>query len=93
MKILTLRISLNETDPEIWRRFQVNDAITFYDLHTAIQVVMGWQFSHLHDFQIDGKTYSEWVPLGFDPEHFSVRETNEAIARAPRVDTRCTGDL
>lgn len=50
--VLQFKITLNETDPPIWRRIQVPDSYTFYDLHVAIQDGMGWMDSHLHDFRI-----------------------------------------
>lgn len=47
---LRLRVSLRDTEPEIWREFCVPDDITLGDLHTVIQVVMEWDNSHLHQF-------------------------------------------
>ena len=46
------KITLIGTDPPVWRRIQVPDYYTFYDLHVAIQDAMGWLDSHLHDFKI-----------------------------------------
>lgn len=46
------KITLLETDPPVWRRIQVPEYYTFYDLHVAIQDAMGWLDSHLHDFKI-----------------------------------------
>lgn len=57
MKILRLRISLEGSDPEIWRRFQLTDEMTLLDLHNVVQIVMGWTDSHLHEFEIKGKRY------------------------------------
>jgi len=50
--VLQFKITLNETDPPVWRRIQVPDSLTFYDLHVAIQDAIGWQDCHLHDFKI-----------------------------------------
>lgn len=38
--------------PPIWRRIQVPETYTFWDLHVAIQDVMGYLDSHLHSFEI-----------------------------------------
>ncbi|MBP7705925.1 MAG: plasmid pRiA4b ORF-3 family protein [Candidatus Aminicenantes bacterium] len=46
------KITLLETDPPVWRRIQVPEYYTFYELHVAIQDAMGWLDSHLHDFKI-----------------------------------------
>jgi hypothetical protein len=53
--VLQFKITLNETDPPIWRRIQVPDYYTFYDLHVAIQDAMGWRDCHLHDFAVHPK--------------------------------------
>jgi hypothetical protein len=51
------------TTPLIWRRFQVPDC-TLSDIHNVIQVVMGWDDSHLHDFEIGGSHYVPRTPYG-----------------------------
>jgi len=50
--LLQLKITLIGTNPPIWRRIQVPEYYTFYDLHVAIQDAMGWLDYHLHDFEI-----------------------------------------
>jgi hypothetical protein len=50
--VLQFKIRLLETDPPVWRRIQVPEYYTFYDLHVAIQDAMGWLDCHLHDFKI-----------------------------------------
>lgn len=57
-RILQLKISLNGIEPLIWRRFLVEDSITFHQLHKIIQKVMNWGNYHLYDFQFD-KFYIE----------------------------------
>jgi hypothetical protein len=54
--VLQFKITLLETDPPVWRRFQVPDYYTFYDLHVAIQDAMGWEDRHLHDFVVRPKS-------------------------------------
>lgn len=56
-----LKVSLKNIKPLIWRRFLVAPDIKLPDLHKVIQTVMGWTNSHLHQFVIDGKFYSEPV--------------------------------
>lgn len=46
------KIELVYSNPLIWRRIAVPDTYTFWDLHVAIQDVMGWQDCHLHEFRI-----------------------------------------
>jgi yecA family protein len=46
-----LEISLAFTDPVIWRRIEVPSSLTLEELHTVIQMAMGWQNLHLHSFR------------------------------------------
>ncbi|OHV56975.1 hypothetical protein BCD48_43530 [Pseudofrankia sp. BMG5.36] len=49
--VLRLRVTLTDThDPEVWRRILVPAAIPLNRLHEVIQVAMGWQNYHLHEF-------------------------------------------
>lgn len=54
-----LKIALNGIKPAIWRRFCVPGEISLDRLHDVIQIVMGWQDSHLHEFEIAGQCYTE----------------------------------
>ena len=54
-----LKIFLSEIKPEIWRRFVVPAGISLDRLHDVIQIVMGWQDYHLHQFIIGNKRYTE----------------------------------
>ncbi|MBF0558682.1 MAG: plasmid pRiA4b ORF-3 family protein [Nitrospirae bacterium] len=56
-----LKVALADIEPEIWRRFVVPSDITLDRLHDVIQIVMGWTDSHLHEFTIGGKRYSEYL--------------------------------
>ena len=55
-----LKIKLLEIEPEIWRRFTVPSDISLDRLHDVIQIVMGWTDSHLHEFTIGKKRYTEF---------------------------------
>lgn len=45
------KIVLEDTKPTIWRRIQVSENYSFWDLHVAIQDAMGWADYHLHQFE------------------------------------------
>jgi hypothetical protein len=45
-------IVLPNTDPLVWRRIQVPETYSFWDLHVAIQDAMGWKDYHLHEFEV-----------------------------------------
>ncbi len=53
--VYQFKITLRGTKPLIWRRIQVPESYTFYDLHVAIQDAMGWLDYHLHMFEIKDK--------------------------------------
>jgi len=55
-----LKIQLLDIEPAIWRRFVVPASITMDRLHDVIQIVMGWTDSHLHEFTIGNKRYTEY---------------------------------
>ena len=50
--VFQFKMTLLETEPPIWRRIQVPESYTFYDLHVAIQDAMAWLDYHLHMFDI-----------------------------------------
>jgi hypothetical protein len=57
--IYELKITLLEIDPPIWRRIQVPNTLLLSCLHDALQAVMGWTDSHLHQFERDGKCWGD----------------------------------
>ena|SRR5208337_1668094 len=58
--LYVLKVALADIKPEIWRRFVVPSDITLDRLHDIIQIVMGWTDSHLHEFIIGEKRYTEY---------------------------------
>ncbi|MCL4858191.1 MAG: hypothetical protein KJZ93_02240 [Caldilineaceae bacterium] len=54
--IYQIKITLRYLRPPIWRRVLVPAAMTFADLHDVIQLTMGWDNSHLHEFTIGSRT-------------------------------------
>ena len=53
-QIYQFKVTLRGIRPPIWRRFQVTDDLTFYQLHRILQEVMGWYDGHLHAFDLNG---------------------------------------
>jgi hypothetical protein len=60
-----LKIGLRGSKPPIWRRLVIGGETTLDELHVAIQIAMGWQNAHLHEFTIDGVSYGRPDPMGF----------------------------
>ena len=66
--IFEIKVTLLETHPPIWRRFQIDDC-SLSRLHHTIQIAMGWGNCHLHFFAIDDINYAEVDPMfGEDPD-------------------------
>ena len=49
--VYSIRISLDNAKPSVWRRVLVN-SLNLETLHHVIQIVMGWNDSHLHGFDV-----------------------------------------
>jgi len=50
--IYQLKLTLRGTSPPIWRRLRVPAGLTLDVVHEVLQLVMGWDDSHLHEFRI-----------------------------------------
>jgi len=48
---IKLKVSLENTPIEIYRKILVPEKINMMQLHFVIQIAMGWQMSHLFDFR------------------------------------------
>jgi len=59
VKMYQLRVYLRQISPMIWRRLLVRGDSTSTDLHYTLQIAMGWDDFHLHQFIIRGKRYGE----------------------------------
>lgn len=68
--IYQLKITLNDIQPPVWRRVQTRDC-TLGQLHDIIQIVMGWDDYHLHEFEIGEERYGlpeQWESGLHEPE-------------------------
>ncbi|RII74873.1 plasmid pRiA4b ORF-3 family protein [Pseudomonas monteilii] len=66
--LLVLRIELKNIEPTIWRRVAVPENITLGRLHLVIQIAMGWENGHLHEFEIAGEHYGTPDRDGWGPQ-------------------------
>ncbi len=62
--VYQFKIILKYIKPPIWRRIQVPESYSFWDLHVAIQDSMGWQDYHLHDFVTIRKSNEQEKRIG-----------------------------
>ena len=64
-----LLVTLRGTNPLIWRRIVVPSNVLLEKLHEILQVAMGWENCHLHQFQASGVTYVMVDPEGDGTGH------------------------
>lgn len=48
--VYQIKVTLKDVRPPIWRRLRIASTYNLEDAHIAIQIVMGWTNSHLHEF-------------------------------------------
>ncbi len=52
-----LKVTLDGTKPPVWRRVRVPGSLSLGELHSVIQVAMGWEDDHLHAFTVGGRRF------------------------------------
>ena len=72
-QVYQFKITLDGIRPPIWRRIQVPETYTFWDLHVAIQDAMGWLDYHIHEFEILNPINGLKVTLGLPDDEFPKR--------------------
>ena len=69
-EVYQFKIALKGTKPPVWRRIQVPETYTFWDLHVAIQDAMGWWDYHLHQFELVDPSTAIKTEIGIPDEEF-----------------------
>jgi len=82
--ILELKVLLKDVRPQVWRKLRVPSTYTLANLHDVLQIAMGWENAHLHQFTIGGTTYTQVTAE--DPEDLRDERAVrlEELARARR---------
>jgi hypothetical protein len=67
-QVYQFKLVLVGVEPPIWRRIQVPETYSFWDLHVALQDAMGWLDYHLHVFRVTrpGTAFVEQVGIPDD---------------------------
>jgi hypothetical protein len=60
--IYQLKVTLLGTDPPIWRRVLVPSDLILAKLHDILQIAMGWDSSHLYEFNVGKQIYGRPNP-------------------------------
>jgi hypothetical protein len=63
-QVYQFKLVLVGVEPPIWRRIQVPDTYSFWDLHVALQDAMGWLDYHLHVFRVAGPDEGKVEQIG-----------------------------
>jgi hypothetical protein len=83
-----LKVTLRDIHPPVWRRLAVWEDTTLAQLHRVLQIVVGWEDYHLHQFVIGRRVYSVPDP---DDDLYERRVIDESRVRlrevVPRVGT------
>ena len=61
-----LRVSIKDTEPEIWRRLLVPETITVQELHRVLQTAFGWENRHLFGIRCVDRLGQPRVIIGPD---------------------------
>ena len=76
-------IVLPKTDPLVWRRIQVPETYSFWDLHVAIQNAMGWKDYHLHEFVVPDSKGGRAMRIGIPDDEMPDERPCVAGWRVP----------
>lgn len=69
-RVYQFKIVLKGIKPPIWRRIQVPETYSFWDLHVAIQDAMGWEDYHLHMFEMIDPSTRMKVEIGIPTKEY-----------------------
>jgi hypothetical protein len=62
-EIYQIKVTLLGTDPAIWRRVLVPADLTLEQLHDVLQLAMGWEDCHMHEFRIGQQRFGKPDPM------------------------------
>jgi hypothetical protein len=77
--IYQLKVTLQYSQPPIWRRLLIASTDNLEDVHITLQVALGWTNSHLHEFVKGREQY------GIPDEDFPSDMRDEADYRLDQV--------
>ena len=78
-RVYQFKVTLQGIRPPIWRRILVPATYTFWDLHVAIQDVMGWLDYHLHEFRVHVPRTGKTEDIGFPNDEFPAVRPGWAV--------------
>src|SRR5215471_7383047 len=82
-EIYQIKVTLLDTDPPIWRRLLVPADLTLEQLHYVLQLAMGWEDCHMHEFCIGHQRFGTPDPM--ENAFGGSRTASERTARLSNV--------
>ncbi|GAB3519783.1 plasmid pRiA4b ORF-3 family protein [Arthrobacter monumenti] len=82
--VLQLKVSIDSSEPLVWRRILVPATLQLDELHAVLQMSFGWMDSHMHLFS-EGRGFGGITYEPFHPEFMNDASIDES--------TICLGDL
>jgi hypothetical protein len=70
-------------EPVIWRRIEVPEDYSFYELHVAIQDAMGWLDYHLHEFRLHDPRSRQPMRIGLPDDEDDLEPPLRAGWKVP----------
>lgn len=56
-QLLQLKVTLKGSKPPIWRQLIISNMVPLDRFHRVLQIAMGWESYHMHQFEAHGKVY------------------------------------
>ena len=81
-EVFRLHVTLQGTDPPVWRDVRVDAETPLDRLHDVLQGLMGWTDSHLHQFIVGKKPIYYGIP---DPDHMGPETVDEQPVRLREI--------
>jgi len=79
-----IKVTLRGARPPIWRRLQVPAAIRLSSLHDVLQITMGWEDDHLHQFTHERRLFGVPDGEGLLPTLDEAGVSLDTLLRAPK---------
>lgn len=79
MELYRIHVSLREIQPLIWRRIELSSTTTLKQFHRILQIAMGWEDYHLHEYIVEGRRYGIPDPTYDEPGEIA-REAGVRLA-------------
>lgn len=85
--VLTVHLSLDDTEPQVWRRLTIPGGLDLEAVHDVVQVAMGWTNSHMHRFQLGKGRQRQFFLTGWDLDEGEegVAETDARLDQVLRA--------